>query len=411
MENSSRNIRNYLTGIAITTFGSYIVMFAVIWYITLETKSGLMMTISTVCSTIPQLIISPIAGVWADRYDRKKIIIASDLAIAFATLALAVVFMAGYEARWLVFVIVAIRSLGAGIQMPAAGAYVAQFVPKDDLMKVNSGITTIQSTSQLIAPPISAALLSFASITAIFFIDVFTAIIGCLMIARVVAPAIERKAVEKATSAWIEMKEGFNYVKGHPYIKDLMLFFAVFMLFIGPSAMLTPLHVTLKFGSDEWRLAAMEMAFSIGMILGGLVLTAWGGFKNRILSMALSCIGFGVFTILLGVVPNFFIYISLFTLMGFGLPYFNTPSVTMIQESVDPEVMGRVMSLFGMVTSTAFPISMMIFGPMADFVKIEWLLIGTGIVITVLGVRVWMDKKLQAKTTAPAEVELVEDVD
>lgn len=398
MENMRRNIWNYLSGVAVTTFGSSVVQFAIIWYITLETKSGVMMTIVTVASTLPQLFVSPFAGVWADRYDRKKIIVASDLAIALATLILAIVFLSGYEAKWLVFLIASIRSLGSGIQAPAAGAFVPQFVPEESLLKVNGGISTIHSTSQLIAPAVSGLLLQFASISIIFFIDVVTALVGCILILKVIAPPFERKIIEKGSSAWSEMIAGLKYAKEHPFLKEILIFYASFMIFIGPSAALTPLHAALKFGDDVWRLTSIEMCFSIGAVIGGLVLSTTGGFKNRILSLALSCIGFGVFTALLGIVPNFIMYTSLFIFMGFGLPYFNTPAMTMVQQGVDKEMLGRVMSLFVLISASAFPFSMMIFGPMAEYVKIEWLLIGTGIIITTLGVRVWFNKKLQEKT-------------
>ncbi|MDF2557698.1 MAG: major facilitator superfamily 1 [Bacillales bacterium] len=398
MEHARKNIWNYLSGVAVTTFGSSVVQFAIIWYITLETKSGVMMTIVTIASTLPQLFVTPFAGVWADRYDKKKIIVISDLAIAFATLILAIVFLSGYEAKWLVFLIAAIRSLGAGIQSPAAGAFVPQFVPEESLLKVNGGISTIHSTSQLIAPAVSGLLLQFASISMIFFIDVLTAVIGCALIFRVIAPPLKQKTIKSSSSAWSEMKAGLKYAKEHPFLKEILIFYASFMIFIGPSAALTPLHAALKFGDDVWRLTSIEMCFSIGAVIGGLVLSATGGFKNRILSLALSCIGFGVFTVLLGVVPYFFIYTSLFIFMGFGLPYFNTPAVTMVQQGVDKEMLGRVMSLFVLISSSAFPMSMMIFGPMADYMKIEWLLIGTGLIITLLGVRVWFDKKLHEKT-------------
>src|SRR5699024_8066020 len=112
----------FLTGQTITLFGSSLVQFAIGWHITILTKSGLMMTISTLCGFLPQVFISLFAGVWADRFDRKKLIILADSLIAVCTAILALLFTMGYSEIWLLFVISAIRSLGAGVQSPAVSA-------------------------------------------------------------------------------------------------------------------------------------------------------------------------------------------------------------------------------------------------------------------------------------------------
>ena len=170
-----RNVTLFLASQAISLFGSALVQLAITWYITLTTQSGSMMTISIVCGFLPTLFVSPFAGVWADRFDRKLLIVVADSLIALCTLILAILFFMGYDSVWLLFVASAIRSLGAGIQMPAVGAFLPQFVPQEMLTKVNAINGTIQSTMTLLSPMLSAALLTVASIEAIFFVDVVTA--------------------------------------------------------------------------------------------------------------------------------------------------------------------------------------------------------------------------------------------
>lgn len=168
----------FLTSQTISLFGSMLVQYVITWYITLKTQSATMMTISIVCGFLPTFFLSPFAGVWADRYNRKLLIMLSDSAIAIATLILAILFFMGYDAVWLLFVVSAIRALGSGIQTPAVGAFLPQLVPEDQLTKVNATNGTIQSLITLLSPVLSGALLTMAGIEIIFLIDVFTAAIA-----------------------------------------------------------------------------------------------------------------------------------------------------------------------------------------------------------------------------------------
>ncbi len=171
-DNWKKNIVLFLASQTLSLFGSALVQYAIMWYITLSTQSGVMMTISIICGFLPTFFLSPFAGVWADRYNRKLLIIFADSVIALSTLVLAVLFYLGYDAIWLLFLMSAIRSLGAGVQIPAVNAYIPQIVPQDKLIKVNATNGTIQAMVMLISPMISGALLTVASLESIFIIDV-----------------------------------------------------------------------------------------------------------------------------------------------------------------------------------------------------------------------------------------------
>src|SRR6185437_10931647 len=171
-ENWKRNIILFLSSQTISLFGSSLVQYAIMWHITLTTQSGMMMTLFIICGFIPTFLLSPVAGVWADRYNRKILIIVSDGLIAMSTLVLAIVFLMGYDAIWLLFVMAAIRAVGAGIQTPAVGAILPQIVPEDQLTKVNGTNGSLQAIIMFVAPMVSAALLTMTSLEVIFFIDV-----------------------------------------------------------------------------------------------------------------------------------------------------------------------------------------------------------------------------------------------
>ena len=384
-KNWTKNIILFLVSQTISLFGSSLVQYAIMWYITLKTQSGIMMTISIICGFLPTFFISPFAGVWADRYNRKILIILSDSMIAIATLVLAILFLMGYNALWLLFVISAIRALGSGIQTPAIGAILPQLVPEDKLIKVNSINGTVQSLVFLASPMLSGALLSMASIEVILFIDVITAIIGVSTLLLFVKVPDHSKVSEKQSTSYLsDFSKGLEYIKSHAYVKKFFFFCAFFFFLATPVAFLTPLLVTRSYGIEVWKLIANEITFSVGMIIGGIVMSVWGGFKNKVYTMALSSIVMGICTFALGVIPVFWIYLFFMVVFGIAMPMFNTPSTVLLQEKVDENYIGRVFGVYGMISSAVMPLGMLIFGPLSDIIKIEWLLVGTGIFIFIL---------------------------
>lgn len=147
-----KNIILFLTSQSISLFGSSLVQYAIIWYITLTTKSGMMMTISTICGFLPQLLISFFGGVWADKHNKKHIIAIADISIAISTFIVAIFIISGIENVWILFVALAIRSFGAGVQTPTVNAIVPDMVPQEKLMKVNGVNATIQSVMLILSP-------------------------------------------------------------------------------------------------------------------------------------------------------------------------------------------------------------------------------------------------------------------
>lgn len=390
-----RNIILFLSSQTISLFGSSLVQYAIMWHITLNTKSGMMMTLYIICGFIPTFLLSPAAGVWVDRYNRKWLIMLADGMIAFSTLILALLFLAGYDEAWLLFVIAAIRALGAGVQTPAVGAILPQIVPADKLTRVNGLNGSLQAVIMFISPIVSAALLTVATLEAIFFIDVVTAALAILTLLLFFRVPVHRKAVEHtATGYFKDLKQGIAYIGQQAYLKAFFAFLAVFFILMAPAAFLTPLQVTRTFGDDVWRLTAIEIAFSIGMMAGGALIAAWGGLKNKIHTMTLATVLMGGCTFLLGAVPVFWIYLAFMAVFGVAMPLFNTPTMVMIQEKVDESYMGRIFGVFSMISTSMMPMGMLIFGPIADVVPIEWLLLGTGVLIILLSMFLVRNKAL-----------------
>jgi DHA3 family macrolide efflux protein-like MFS transporter len=381
-----KKVTVFLVGQTVTTFGSFLVQYAIMWHLTLTTKSGLVLALAAVFGFLPQAIVSIFAGVWADRVNRKMMIIVSDSVIALATLVLAVFMLSGVEDLWLIFLIMAIRSIGAGVQMPAISALVPQIVPTDKLLTVNGINSSISSSLQLLAPVAAAAVYSTMSLSAILFIDVVTAVIGLSLLATVAVPTLARVASEDKPSYFADLKEGMAYIFSNQLVRWVMAIFAiVFLLIVAPSN-LSPLMIARTFGGEVWMLTVLELSFGVGMLIGGALIAVFAKKIDRIGMIIGSSILFGILATAMGFTTNLILFFALFFVVGIAVPAFSTSAMTLLQETVEPERQGRVFGFLGIVMAVAMPLGMSILGPLADVVSVEILLIVTGIATVVIAV-------------------------
>lgn len=395
-----KNTILFLSGQALSIFGSMIVQYAIMWHLIRETQSGSVMAVYALVGFLPMFLISPFSGVWADRFNRKYLINISDGVTALASLIAAVLLFRGYSHVGILFTCAAVRSLGQGVQSPAVGAFIPQIVPPEQLTRISGIQASVQSLCMFAAPFISAALMSFASLWTLFLLDVITAGIGIVILFFFVkAPKLETAYDEmeerKGIDYFRDLKEGLKYIRKHGFILRMIVLVAVFSVLSAPTAFLTPLQAARNFGSEVWRLSLVEVSFSVGMILGGILIGFWGGFKNRVYTMALAGFLFGIETVGLGLAPHFWVYLSVMGLAGITMPFYNTPSMVLLQSKVDPEYMGRVLSVFSMAGSVMMPIGMLLFGPLADIISINTIMLVTGIMLFLMVIPFLTSKQLK----------------
>lgn len=381
-----KNIVLFLSSQTITLFGSSLVQYAMLWHVTLTTDSGSMLTFYIICGFIPTFLLSPVAGVWADRFNRKLLIILSDGLIAAATIILALLFFLGFGSIWLLFLMAAVRALGTGIQMPAIGAILPQIVPEESLTQVNGVNSSIQSIILFVSPLMSAALLGVTTLEVIFLIDIVTAFFAILILLFLRVPTHKKAAAIQENSYFTDFIQGITYIQHNAYLKIFFLFMSILFFLISPTAFLTPLQVTRSYGEDLWRLSAIELAFSGGMLAGGALIVFWGGFNNKTRTISVSSLILGICVIGLGLLPDFWLYLFLFGVFGLATPVFNTPATVLLQEKVEENYLGRVFGVMTMISTSMMPLGMILFGPLADFIPIEWLLLGTGFSIILLAI-------------------------
>ncbi len=397
-----RNAALFLSGQTVSLFGSMVVQYAVMWYVTLQTRSGVAIALYAVAAFAPQGIVSIFAGVLADRMNRKKLAIIADGAIAVATLILALLMMNGVDDLWIILVAVAVRSVGAGVQTPTVQAMIPQIVPTDELMRINGIYQSIASAMALLAPATAAAIYAGFGIVPVFFLDVVTAVIGIGLLILVAVPTLDRVA-EAATSYREDLVEGMRYIASHRIVRWLLVVFAIiFLLTVAPS-FITPLMVVRSFGPQEWKLAALEIAFSIGMLLGGVLVATFLVKRSRIGLILFSTYSFGALTVALGLSTNLWVFFGFMFLLGLSVPLFSASFMTLIQQTVEPEKHGRVFSYVGIVMALATPIGMVVFGPLADVISVQSLLVAGGIAtVAVMTVAVFMPSGRDAIAAARA---------
>lgn len=368
----------------ISLFGSSVVAFAIIWYITLETSSGIWLMLSTICSMLPQVVVSLWGGVWADRYNRKYLIMLSDGFIALSTLGLAIAFWAGFRRMELLLAVSAVRSIGAGIQTPAVNAVFPQLVAKDKLTKVQGINQTLNSLLTLLAPAVGGIVLDSVDIAWAFMIDVATAALAILIFSFIKVEKIQR--MDPSTSVFTELKEGIHYTFSNPFLKGIIICYLFSFFLITPAAVMTPLMIERSFGGDVWRLTANEIVWTVGTIIGGVFVSLYGEFKDKTRTIAMCLVAFGITFALLGVAGNFVVYLIIIGVSGFFMPVITTAETVFIQENTQSTMMGRVFSIVQIISSSAMPIAILFFGPLADIISVESIMIVSGILLALVGI-------------------------
>lgn len=396
----------FLAGQGISLFGSQIVQMALIWHVTLKTSSGVCVTILTLAAFLPQMIISLFGGVWADRYNRKHLILASDAAIAASTLLLALFMTSGHAASGAlpaIIIVAAIRSLGSGIQTPAVNAILPQLVPDAGLASANGINGSIQSAVQFVAPIAAGAIMSFGPISDLLFIDVITAAIGIGILAPIKIPKHQPAERPGPSSVFEEMKEGLRFTWNHRFLRQLLATYGAYIFLCVPSGFLTALMIKRTFGDTVTFLTINETVGFAGAFLGGLLLGATGGFKNRNTTLFLGILVYGAASLIVGFAEVFWLFAGLMFIVGAAIPAAQTAVFTLVQEKTDPAMAGRVFSLVSVMFTGFMSLGMAVFGPLADVVRIQTMVIVCAVFIILLSLSIILSRSFYRNGKAHTE--------
>ena len=386
----------FLASQCITLFGSMIVQMSIIWYVTLKTSSGGWVAAFTICSYLPQFLISFFAGVWADRYNRKKLIILADGVITIATFIMFWVMpmiSSDFVSLSALLVISIIRSIGAGVQTPAVNAVIPHLVPEEYLMKYNGMNATMLSIVQFVAPAVAGTVLSIGTFRSTLFIYIVTALIGIGLLSCVLLP--KQEVSNENISVFSEIKAGIHYSFSDKMIGKILIVYGLFILLSVPAGFMAALLVSRVYGDVYWYLTAVELVGFAGMALGGVLMGTWGGFKSRVKTFAVGLLVLSIMTIGMGVSPYFILYLVMMFVYSIALTMIQTATTTIIQEKAESFMQGRVFGLMGAMYSGFLPVGMAIFGPLADMLPLQWIMVGSGIALVLVTVYLQVKSKLR----------------
>ena len=361
-------------GQAVSMLGSHGVQFALIWWLAEKTSSPLMLGISGFASHLPMTLFSPLAGIAADRYNRKFISVFSDMGMGSAALIYAVLLYFFDLPVWTVFVMLCVRGIGSTFQQPAIQSIIPQLVPKDQLVKTNGWMQLLNSGSFLLGPVIGASLYAIFPMPIVLMSDVAGAILASIALAVVKIPELEKTEQEEQHFI-AEIKEGLQVFKEDKKLFYIVIAEALCMFFYAPLSSLYPLMTSDYFKLSAMYGSAVELSFAIGMMVSSLLFSSVLKINRKIRVSFMGLFGMGVISLLCGIIPpvyaGWFFFAGSCICLGASGNVHTIPLTAYMQETISPDKMGRAFSVLTLISSVTMPIGLLFSSPIAERVGVN----------------------------------------
>lgn len=373
-------------GQAFSLLGSQLVQFALVWWLTKTTGSAAVLATASLIALLPNVFLSPVAGTLIDRWNRRTVMLVADSGIALATLALIAVFAAGEARPWVIYLAMLVRATGGVFHMPAMNASTSLMVPKTELGRVQGMNAALNGSMTIVAPPLGALLIEALPMQAVLAVDILTAALGIGTLWMIHVPQPVRTAAPGVLNVRRDLAEALRYMRGMPGLM-ILVFMAVAINFVLiPAGTLLPLLVKDHFGGSAQAFGWLESSFGIGVVVGGIVLSVWGGFKRKIVTSQVGVVGIGIAHVALGITPGTLFAVALVSLFVSGfMMSFNGAAYAVLQSTIAPEMQGRVFTLITSLATGISPLSLAVAGPLADLLGVQfWYVVG-GVVCVLMG--------------------------
>lgn len=396
--NWKRTFYTIWAGQAFSQLTSSILQFAMIWYLTDATKSGIMLSLSVMMAFLPQGILGLFTGVYIDRFNRKWIMIWADLFIAAVSLLLVFVAIDGHIPPSAILGVLFCRSVGSAFHEPTLGAMTPQIVPERELTRCSGYTQSLESVCMIISPAIAAILFANWKMNSIVMLDVAGALIAVSAVLVVHVPK-QKVQHEEGTRIHLirESIEGFRILKSESGMLEIILVTTVYSMALMPVSALFPLMSMEYFGGTSTSASIVETVFSVGYLIGALILAKWGGTKNRVYTIAGSYIMMSAALLGTCVLPGtaFPVFVFFSWVMGFSGPFYWGTYTPMLQSHFSEEYLGRVLSISDSIRFILGPVSLIFSGIVADVWGDEkWFLIA-GIMVLICAVTLVARKEIR----------------
>lgn len=377
-----RNFNLFLGGQFFSGITSMIVQYSLIWYLTNATHSATVLSFAMMLGMLPMVILSPFVGPVIDRVNKKAILIVTDMIVALFAIVLALVgWLVGDFPTWLVLVILFVRAIAQTWQQPTIQTIVPVMVPGNALTKINGQLSVVQSANTLIAPALGAFLFGILPMAVLILLDVVGAVLATLLLLFVRLP---KTAAQGETIHVIQdARVGYQLLRERSGMWLIVLIETLFTLFLLPAASLYPLMTVTHFHGTIAQAGIVEVAYSAGMLIGGVLISVLGVWRDRVKPILWAYFVIGITLLISGLMPRnqlgFWLFVGLNTLAGLAAPFFSTMSYAMLQQSFAPQQLGRVTGVVISLVSLAGPVGLIVAGPLADTVGVASLFVIAGI--------------------------------
>lgn len=397
--NQTRDYMKIFGGQGFSLVGSALVQFALVWWLTYTTGSAVVLSLATMMVVLPQVLVSPFSGALVDRWSRKKVMIASDTLSALTIVGLSLLWSIGAVEFIHVFVVMAIRSTLSSFQWPALQASASLMVPEEHLSRVNGMYQALQGLARIAAPALGAMLLVLLPMNFIILIDVATAAMAILplLFIRIPQPTSSDSKPDAGVSGVVrDIIAGFSYMKnwkGGRFITIALMFTNIVLV---PTFALTPLLVLLHFSGGAFELAWIESMMGIGMVLGGITLGVWGGFKRRMLTALVAIFAASASIFVVGLAPANLLLIAVggMFIAGMMIPLASGSIMAVVQSIVPPAIQGRVFTVLISLGPAMTPVGLALAGAIGEAFGIQaWYLVG-GIILALIGIFGGMNRSI-----------------
>ncbi len=354
-------------GQVVSILGSGMTGFALGVWVYQQTGSATGFALTLLFNMLPKALVAPLAGVLADRYDRRRIMMLADTSAGIATLVVALLFMSGNLATWHIYLLTALNASASALQGPAFGAAVTQLVPKAQFGRANGLLQLGGGIGQVSAPVLAGAFIGVFGLASVLLFDMVTFLFAVATLLLVRFPEIHREGGQNPETdrAWIlQIKQAVKYLLDRPGLFGLMLVLALANFFVGVAeAVLTPM--ILSFTTPD-KLGLVLTIGGFGMLAGSLMISVLSGGKRKVYAVFGAYALLGVSVTLAGVQPSITVVgISLF-LVFFFLPTVMSASQAIMQVKVAPEIQGRVFGLKMFMNTLSFAVAYLLGGTLAD---------------------------------------------
>ena len=399
---TKKNFRHYmyfLFGQQFSMLGSLIVSFVITWWLTIETGSAVILSISVFLMFIPQIVVTPFSGVLSDRWNKKAIIAISDSMQAIVTFLLFAFFLFDIKNVWLVLGINTFRAGLYAFQYPTVQSLIPTMVPKDNLSRINGFNFLFSGLIYSIGPIIAATLLAFFPASQIFLLDIITFGIALIPLILIKIPKIHQVLTEEATekSFMKDFKTGLLTIKMIPGLFAMIAFAMIWNFIHRPWAVLMPYFVKYTHDGSAFDLALLMAMAQLGNILGSLIMSIKKTWKHKI---KINIIGASFFFIcqipaILAPKGNFILMIIVLFPAWIILPITVSTYLAILQTVVSTDKIGRIMSIDHMISMAIAPIGALIAGPLAEFIGIVNLFLLFAILGVIHPFLIWFFTKIR----------------